>query len=88
MLEDRSPQIDFISRVLFRCWVLGFALLTIGVIGSQLAHSFVVDLNTSMFGLGPHEIDVILYCSFGFLKLLVLTFFFIPWLSLKWATAK
>ena len=41
------------------------------------------DMHGSMFGLSAHELDVIFYCWMGLLKIAVLTFFFIPWLSIK-----
>lgn len=34
-------------------------------------------------GIAMHELDVIFYCALGILKLFVLVFFFIPWLSIR-----
>jgi hypothetical protein len=40
-------------------------------------------LHGPLFGISNHELDLIFYCGLGVLKLLVLVFFFIPWLAVK-----
>ncbi len=40
-----------------------------------------------MFGVTSHEFNVIFYGALGMLKLFVLVFFFIPWLSI-WLVLK
>ena len=83
MLDTTRDFFDTLAKVLLRCWICGFVLLLIwlGVvlIGSESIHK----LHGPMFGLSNHELEVVFYCGMGLLKLLVLVFFFVPWLSIK-----
>jgi len=36
-----------------------------------------------MFGLSQHELSVIHYCGMAFAKLVVILFFFFPWLAIR-----
>lgn len=81
--KQSTEFFDTLAKVLLRCWLFGFALLLIWLGVILLAGDFVHRLHGGMFGLSKHELDVIFYCGMGFLKLLVLTFFFIPWLAIR-----
>lgn len=50
----------------------------------MLAGGVIHDLQGNMFGLGPHELNVIHYCGMGLTKLTVGVFFFIPRVSWHW----
>jgi len=84
-MTDNTPYFfDTLAKVLLRCWIFGFALLFFAFVVMFAANRFIDDIHGRMFGLSPHELDVIFYCWFGALKLLVLTLFFIPWLAIRW----
>jgi hypothetical protein len=72
-----------LAKVLLRCWVLGFVLLFISVGVVLLAGDSVHRLHGEMFGLSKHELELVLYCGIAILKLLILVFFFIPWLAIR-----
>ena len=55
---------------------------------SILADSVVYRLHEKWFGLLRHEMDVIFYCGMGLSKLLVIVFFFIPWLAIRLVSNK
>jgi hypothetical protein len=74
---------DMLAQVLLRCWVFGFLLLLIWFGAFTLAGEAIHRLHGSMFGLSSHELDVIFYCGMGLLKLLVIVFFFFPWLAIR-----
>ena len=40
-------------------------------------------LDGQMFGLSLHERDVVHYCGMAFVKLVMIVFFFIPWLAIR-----
>ena len=82
MMESHKQVLETINRILLRCWILGFVLLFISL-GATLMGETIHSLHGSMFGLSVHELDVIFYCWMGLLKIVVLSFFFIPWLSIK-----
>jgi len=83
MNDSTRDTLDILAKVLLRCWILGFVLLFIFFGMTLLMGETIHKLHGSMFGLSAHEIDVIFYCWMGLLKIVVLTFFFIPWLSIK-----
>ncbi len=70
-----------LERMLLRGWILGLVMLLIWVaaLASQVIHQF----HGPMLGLSDHELDLIHYCGIGLLKMLVIAFLFIPWLSVK-----
>lgn len=83
MPDSINEILDAIAKVLFRCWILGFALLFIWLAAVLLLGETIHTLHGPMFGLSDHELNVIFYCGMGFLKLNVLTFFFLPWCAIK-----
>jgi hypothetical protein len=81
--KETNEFFDTLAKVLLRCWVLGFVLLFISVGVVLLAGDSVHRLHADMFGLSKHELELVLYCVIALLKLLVLVFFFIPWLAIR-----
>jgi hypothetical protein len=81
MTDSTRDFFDTLAKILFRCWIFGFVLLFVwaGAFMSHIVHK----LHGPMMMLSDHDLDVIHYCGMGFLKLTVLTLFFIPWLSIK-----
>ena len=85
-MTDSTPTNEFfvtLSKVLFRCWIFGFAFVSFCFVMYIQAWDFVYRLHRYWFGLSRHELDVIFYCGMGLLKLLVIMFFFIPWLAIR-----
>ncbi len=74
---------DMIANILLRCWVFSFVLLALWLGAALLMGDFIEKLHGPMFGITSHELDIIFYCGLGILKLFVLVFFFIPWLSIR-----
>lgn len=72
-----------LEMILLRCWVGGVVLLLLMVAAMLLPIEFHKQLHASWFGVLPHEFDLIIYCSIGLTKLLVIAFFFLPWLATK-----
>ena len=84
MNETTRESLKLWAKVLLRCGILGFALLLISM-GAILAlgptlHRF----HEWLFGITAHEINVILYCFLGLMKIAVLVLFWIPWLAILW----
>jgi hypothetical protein len=74
-----------LGSVLLYCWMFGFGLLLFWFGMYRLAGSFIHRLHGSLFGLTPHELDVIFYCGMGLLKLGVIQLFFFAWLAIQLA---
>ena len=88
MAEATRNLCESASRVLFRCWIGGFALLLIWLAAMLLLEDSIVQLHAKMFGLSKHEIDVIMYGGLGLFKLGVILLFFLPWLGLRLELAR
>lgn len=83
MTDSTRDFFDTLANVLLRCWIFGFALLLLAFIMILVAGGIIDDIHGRMFGLSPHEFDLIFYCWLGALKLLVLVLFFMPWLAIR-----
>jgi hypothetical protein len=75
----------FIEGVLLRCTILGVAVLLIWfsflLVGRGLIHS----VHGSLFGnITNSQFDIIHYCGLGLTKIFVFTFFFIPYVAMRW----
>jgi hypothetical protein len=83
MLDSTRDLFDALAKVLLRCWLFGFALLFIWLATILLMGETICKLHGPTLGVLSHELHVIFYCGMAMLKLLVLVFFFIPWLSIR-----
>lgn len=71
------------SKVLLRCWIIGFGLMffSLGVI--LLGGAQVGNVHHMLFDLTDHEVHVIMYCWLGLLKAGILLLFLIPWIAIR-----
>ena len=83
MSTQITEWLDAVAKTLLRCWIFGFVLLMIWFGFFMLAPNIIYDLHGSMFGLSPHELNLINYCGMGLTKFASGVFFFIPWVSIK-----
>ncbi len=83
MSKQTIEWLDVVAKILLRCWIFGFLLLLIWAVFFVLAGGVIYGLHGSMFGLSPHELNLIHYSGMAFVKLVVICLFFFPWLSIK-----
>lgn len=83
MQESTRTVVNTIAQILLRSWIFGFVLLAVWSGVALLMGETIHKFHGPMFGLTSHELDVIFYCTLGMLKVFVLVFFFIPWLSIR-----
>ncbi len=83
MQESTRDFLDLLAKILLRSWLFGSVLLVIWFGAALLIGDVIHKLHGPMFGITLHEFDVIFYSALGMLKLFVLVFFFIPWLSIR-----
>lgn len=84
MTEKQTELLNLLSGLLFKCWVMGFAVLLIWLVVVIVGRPIIHSAHGPMFGLTNHELDVIMYSAMGLWKFLVLIFFFLPWLAIRW----
>ena len=83
MSTQITEWLEVVAKILLRCWIFGFILNLIWFGVLMLAGGQIYDLHGTIFGLSPHELNVIHYCGMGLTKFAVGVFFFIPWLSIR-----
>lgn len=83
MTDATRDLLETLAKVLLRCWVIGFALMLFSTVVFLLAGQMVDELHGRWFGVTPHELDLIVYCGLGLLKLLLIVFFVLPWLAIR-----
>ena len=81
MSDQTSEWLEVIAKILLRCWIFGFVLLFIwlGAFMSGAVHN----LHGPLMDLSKHDLNVIHYSGMAFVKLVVILFFFFPWLSIR-----
>ena len=83
MIDSTRDFFETLAKVLLRCWIFGFVLLLFSFGVLMLTGEIIDDIHGRMFGLTPHELDLIIYCVLGLLKLCVLVLFLMPWVAIK-----
>lgn len=81
MTNSTHEVFEILGKILLRCWIFGFLLLFIWF-GAFMSGA-VYKLHGPLMGLTNHDLDVIHYCGMAFAKLVVILFFFFPWLAIK-----
>ena len=83
MTESTRDFFDTLAKVLLRCWIICIALGLFSFVVFMLTGEIIDDIHGKMFGVSPHELDLIIYCGLGLLKLFSQVFFLIPWVAIK-----
>jgi hypothetical protein len=84
MFDSRTiDYFDTLAKALLRCAVFGYLLLLLTIGVYILAGGELYRLNAGIVDLSKHEFDLIIYGCIVLIKLIVLLFFFIPWLAIR-----
>jgi hypothetical protein len=83
MSDSTREFFDTLGKVLLRCWIIGFVLLLFSFVVFMLTGEIIDEIHGKMFGLTPHELDLIIYCGLGLFKLFVFIFYLFPWIAIK-----
>ena len=75
--------LDAVAKILLRCWIFGFILLLFWWGAVTLASDLVFGVHGDMFDLTRPQLNVIHYCGILLMKLVVVTFYFIPWVAIR-----
>jgi hypothetical protein len=79
---------DMLARILLRCFVLGYLLLLLLWFVLYVVASGMLYWQAKLFGLTPHEVDLIHYCGMAVVKLIVILFFLFPYLTIRLVSRK
>jgi hypothetical protein len=83
MTDSTRDSFDTLAKVLIRCWFMGTFLLMFSCVVFMFTGEFIDDIHGKMFGLTPHELDLIIYCGLGLHKLCLNLFFLFPWIAIR-----
>jgi hypothetical protein len=72
-----------LARVLLRCFLLWYALLLLWVALYLAAGDVMYVPAAKLFGLTPHEVDVVSYCGIAAVKCAVLLCFLFPYVAIR-----
>jgi hypothetical protein len=81
--NNRNELFDTLAKILLRCFVLGYSLLLLWVVLYVVAADVIDGLAGKLFGLTPHEVDVIQYCGMAVVKCVVVLFFLFPYIAIR-----
>ena len=73
----------FLTGVLLRCTLYGFALLFVWFGAFMLLGDRILAIHQSMFDVTRHEFDVMNYCGLGLVKMFVVMVFLVPYLAIR-----
>jgi hypothetical protein len=81
MTDSTHDVFETLSKILLRCWIFGFVLLFIwlGAFLSGAVHT----LHGPLMDLSERDLNIIHYSGMAFVKLVVICFFFFPWLAIR-----
>jgi hypothetical protein len=85
MTESKNVDelFDTLAKVLLRCFVLGYFLLLLWLVVFVFAGDLIYGIGSKLFGLMPHEVDMIHYCGMAVVKCAVLLFFLFPYIAIR-----
>lgn len=83
MTNQTTESLEVVGKILLRCWTLGLLLLLIWFGFFMVAPNVIYGLHGRLFNLTPHELNIIHYSGMAFVKLVVICFFFLPWVAIR-----
>lgn len=81
--ENLIRALEATAQVLIRSFVLGLLLLLIWFGVFWLMGDFAYNLHSTWFDLSRQQFHIIHYCGMGFLKIILFTFFLIPYAAIR-----
>jgi hypothetical protein len=82
-MEQHEAQLDYLARVLIRCFILPIAVLTFWWLVFLVAGRQAYVIHSSMVAITRHEFDLINYVGMAVLKLLAFVLFLVPYISIR-----
>ena len=83
MNDSTHDFFEVLSKILLRCWILGFLLLLLWAGVFLVASDVIYSVHDGMFDFSPHDLNVIHYSGMAFVKLCVFLFFLFPWVAIR-----
>jgi hypothetical protein len=82
--KETHDLLDTIAKVLLRCFFLGCLLLLLWAGCVLLAGDLIYRINGPLFGLTPHEMNLMHFYGIVLVKCFVLLCFLFPYIAIRW----
>jgi hypothetical protein len=81
--DEQINLMENLAGILIRCFCLAYALLLIWFVFCLVGGDWGYNLTSQWFKVSKHEYELVCYYGIAFMKICVLTFFFIPYIAIK-----
>jgi hypothetical protein len=75
--------LETLAKILIRSFFLGLAFLLLWFVSYLIAPDWIFQMNARWFNIGRRDFELINYFGMGFLKIIILLFFLIPYLAIE-----
>jgi hypothetical protein len=82
--NETNDLLDAIAKILLRCFVLGYLFLLLWFCIYMFAGDMMYRLNRSLFGVTPHEMNLLHLFGMALVKLILFLFFLFPYIAIRW----
>jgi len=82
--KDTDDLLDAVAKVLLRCFVLGYAFLLLWFAVYVIGGDALYRLNTNLFGVTQHEMNLLHVFGMTLVKLILFLFFLFPYVAIRW----
>jgi hypothetical protein len=82
-VQGNNITLENLATILGAAVLFNLALLLLWSLVFITAHDWMYDMNVRWFIIDRHEFDLLNYWLIGFLKIINITFFLFPYLSIK-----
>ena len=81
--ERNDVFLQTMATILLRSFLFGLAFLLLWFILYLTAPGWMFEMNARWFNIGKRDFDLINYFGIGFVKIVIILFFFFPYLAIR-----
>ena len=82
-MNNKHDQLEYLARVLIRCFLLSVALLAFWGVCFLVIDDWAYGFHSRFFEMTRPQFDLIMYCGMAFVKLSAFVFFLVPYIALR-----
>jgi hypothetical protein len=81
--KDVNDLLGAAAKILLRCFVLGYLFLLLWFVAYMAAGDLIYRLNSSLFGISQHEMNLLHFYGITLVKIFVFVFFLFPYVAIR-----
>ena len=86
--SDINGLLEALSKVLIRCFIIGILLMLFWACLFMVGADFAYGIHSKWFDISRQQFHLICYGGMGIVKIIILTFFLLPYISIRMVLAK